>query len=108
MGALKKMVVAVASVSAIAAGVFGLQYAGYMNMQYFMPWAESIRRDVMIESRAYSEATVRELYKLRREYNATQDPVARATIVAAARHQFSIFPEDRLPNDLRAWMQEIR
>lgn len=88
--------------------IFGLNYFGYMNIAFFAPKIEAVRRDVMIESRAYSEATVRELYRLHRQYNASDDEVVRMTIVAAARHEFSIFPEDRLPPDLRVWMQQIR
>lgn len=87
--------------------VFGLSYLGYLGDAFFAPRYEAIRRETTIESRAYSEATVRELYRLKMEYEQTQDVNARATIVAAARHEFEIFPQDRLPADLRAWMQII-
>lgn len=95
---------------AILAGltlIFGLNYFGYMNVAFFAPKYEGVRRDVMIESRYYSEATIRELYRMKRQYASAQTQAERDTIRAAALHEFSIFPEDRLPVDLRAWFSAI-
>ena len=105
---LNAAVVFVGGVLVLAAVGFGLRLAGYYGNEFFLPWGESIRRDVMIESRAYSEATVRELYRLKRQYEATNDPAVRTTIAAAARHEFEIFPEERLPADLQIWMRQIK
>lgn len=87
--------------------VFALNLFGFANFAFFAPKYEGVRRDVMIESRAYSEATVRELYRLKRQYQAAEDPAARDAIAAAARHEFNIFPQERLPQDLRVWMVAI-
>ncbi|WP_422363138.1 hypothetical protein [Pyruvatibacter mobilis] len=87
--------------------IFGLNLFGFANFAFFAPKYEGVRRDVMIESRAYSEATVRELYRLKRQYQAAEDPAARAAIAAAARHEFNIFPQERLPHDLRVWMVSL-
>lgn len=95
------------SATAIGFVIGAMLFGGYHAYSYFAPKYESVRRDVMIESRAYSEASVRELYRLKRQWDATDDASKRATIVAAARHEFSIFPEDRLPADLRLWMSQI-
>lgn len=88
-------------------GIFLLNLFGFANIAFFAPKLEGVRRDVMIESRAYSEATVRELYRLKRQYESAETPAAKQTIAAAARHEFSIFPEDRLPADLAVWMRQI-
>ena len=87
--------------------VIAVSFGGYYSYAYFAPKYEAVRRDTMIESRAYSEATLRELYNYKTQYEATQDPSAKATIAAAARHDFEIFPQDRLPADLAAWMQVV-
>lgn len=100
---MKTVAMWVLIIVAVPTAVFGLAYFGYANFAFFAPKYEAVRRDVMIESRAYSEASVRELYRLKRQYDTTDDAAARATILAAARHEFSIFPEDRLPPDLAAW-----
>ena len=84
-----------------------MNYFGFVNVAFFAPKYEGVRRDVMIESRYYSEATVRELYRMKRQYDTADSDAAKATIGAAARHEFGIFPEDRLPPDLAAWRAHI-
>jgi len=92
----------------IVAVVIAMMFGGYYATAYFSPKYEAVRRDTMIESRAYSEATIRELYRFKRQYEAAQTPAEKQTIVAAARHEFEIFPQDRLPADLAIWFQQIR
>jgi hypothetical protein len=89
------------------AAIFGIAYGGYAMYAYFAPKYEGVRRDVMINSRFYNEATVRELYRLKEQYDAAKTDEERATIAAAARHEFVIFPRDRLPPDLRFWFAQI-
>lgn len=105
---MKTVLAWIGIIAAVPVVIFGMSYFGYLNFAFFAPKMEGVRRDVMIESRAYSEASVRELYRLKRQFEATENAAARATIVAAARHEFSIFPEDRLPADLQAWMVQIK
>jgi hypothetical protein len=108
---MKDLIAGFAAAAVIVAGLIGAGTAlGFwsLNMtQYFAPKYEAVRRDVMIESRAYSEATLRTLYKMKREYDAAQGEPARQTIAAAARHEFSIFPQERLPADLQVWMAQL-
>jgi len=87
--------------------LIGLPIGGYYLYAYLAPKYEATRRDVMIESRSYSEGTVRELYTLQRQYQAAKTDDERATIAAAARHEFSIFPKERLPTDLLAFLQQV-
>lgn len=91
----------------LCSAIFGLNYFGYANFAFFAPKFEAVRRDQMIESRAYTEGTIRELYTLKRQYDTAKTDDERATISAAARHEFSIFPKERLPNDLLAFMIQI-
>lgn len=91
----------------IGATLFTLNYFGVASFGYFATKYEAIRRDQMIESRSYTEGTIRELYTLKRQYGAATTDAERATIVAAARHEFSIFPRERLPNDLVVWLDQL-
>jgi hypothetical protein len=86
---------------------FCLRYFGYANFAFFAPKIEAVRRDQMIESRSYTEGTIRELYTLQRQYQAAKTDDERATIGAAARHEFSIFPKERLPGDLQAFLNQV-
>lgn len=85
----------------------GLAFGGFYMTAYFAPKFEGVRRDVMIESRAYSEASIRRLYNLKRQWvKATPD--GKRLLEATARHEFSIFPLDRLPVDLQTFYQTIK
>lgn len=92
----------------VAVGIFvGLSFGGYYLYAALAPKYEATRRDVMIESRSYTEGTIRELYTLQRQYQTAKTDAERETIAAAARHEFSIFPKERLPSDLQAFLAQI-
>lgn len=74
---------------------------------FFAPRWEAVRRDQMLNSRAYDEGTKRELYRLKLQYVQAKSDVERDTIAAAARHEFQIFPRDRLPPDLQEFMAQV-
>ena len=103
----KNILIGLLVIAAGLAGILTLNFLKYGMVSFFAPKYEAIRRDVMIESRYYSEATIRELYRLKRQHNTAGSDEARATIRAAALHEFSIFPKDRLPNDLRVWFAQL-
>ena len=44
---------------------------------------------------------------MQRQYQAAKTDVERDTIAAAARHEFSIFPKERLPVDLQTFMAQV-
>jgi hypothetical protein len=57
-----KLILTIFGIGASAiAGIFALSYLGYMGTAFFAPLYEGVRRDTMIESRAFSEASVRRL-----------------------------------------------
>ena len=87
--------------------IAGLSYLSYIAYVFYSPKYEAVRRDTMIESRTYSEASIRRLYDLKREWEAATQ-AGKAAIAATARHEFSIFPQDRLPADLSVWYSQIR
>lgn len=91
----------------VIGGIIGMSVGGYYMYAYLAPKYEATRRDVMIESRSYTEGTIRELYTLLRQYQLAKTDEERATISAAARHEFSIFPHERLPGDLQAFLIQV-
>jgi hypothetical protein len=97
----------VGGVIAFFALIFALNFFGYTQFAFFAPRYEAVRRDQMIESRAYTEGTIRTLYTLKRQYDAAKTDDERATLAAAARHEFSIFPKERLPADLQGFLAQI-
>lgn len=91
--------------------LFGIGWAIQGNefflYKFFAPKYEGVRRDVMIESRAYSEATTRRLYDLRRQLVQAKTDDERATIRAMTRHEAAAFDASRLPPDLRGFVSEV-
>lgn len=83
---------------------FSLNYAGLMSYGFFAPRYEAVRRDTMIQSRAYSEASTREMYRLKLQYMQAKSEDEKATIRAFALHESAAFERDRLPNDLQSFI----
>lgn len=86
---------------------FGLRYAGLMQFAFFAPQEEAIRRNVMIESRAYSEATTRRLYELKLQYETAPNDDAKATIRSLAIHEARAFDRTRLPRELQMFVSQL-
>lgn len=87
--------------------IFGLGYYQLEMNAFFAPRQEAIRRDTMIQSRAYGEAATSELYRMKLEYVRAQSDAERDTIAAYARTEATRFDKTRLPLDLQAWLIQI-
>lgn len=87
--------------------IFGLNYFGLISTGFFAPRYEAIRRDTMIQSRAYSEGAARELYRLKLQYQQAKSDDERATIKAFALHEAAAFDKDRLPADLQTFITAL-
>lgn len=86
---------------------FGLRYLGYVQFVFFAPLEESVRRNTMIESRAYTEATTRRLYELKIQYDTAPNDDAKAAIRSLALHEARAFDRSRLPRDLQMFISQL-
>jgi hypothetical protein len=86
---------------------FGASYLGFAQYAFFAPRYEGVRRDVMIQSRAYSEATMREMYRFKLQYLQAKTQDERDTIRAFALHEAESFDKDRLPPDLQVFLAQL-
>lgn len=87
--------------------VVGLSIGGYHLYAYLAPKYEATRRDVMLESRAYSEGQTREIYRLKLQYQQAKTDDERDTLRAMALHEASAFDRSRLPFDLQSFIQQL-
>lgn len=87
--------------------IFGLNLFGLFSYSFFAPKMEAVRRDTMLQSRAYSEGATRELYRLKLQYSQARTDDERATIAAFARHEATAFDKSLLPLDVAAWLVSI-
>ena len=99
-GAVGAAIVVIALVVGI--GVGG-SIGGYYLYAYLAPKYESTRRDVMLQSRAYSEGETRNLYRLKIQSDAAPSPEAKQTLRLAAQHECEALDRSRLPADLSAF-----
>jgi hypothetical protein len=104
---MKNFMTGVVVIIAIPVTVAAIGIGGYHLYAYLAPQYESTRRDVMLNSRVYDEGTKRELYRLKLQYTQAGTDAEKAVIAAAARHEFQIFPRERLPVDLQAFMDQV-
>lgn len=104
---MKSFLSALGTVALFIALVFGLNALGYINTAFFAPKYEAVRRDTMIQSRAYGEATTRELYRLKLQYQQAKTDDEKATVRAFALHESAAFDRDRLPTDLQSFIAQL-
>lgn len=87
--------------------IFGVTEGGYQLYAYFGPKYESTRRDIMLQSRAYSEGETRNVYRLKIQFEEASSPEAKQTIALAARHECQAVDRTRLPADLAAFCNAV-
>jgi hypothetical protein len=95
------------TVALLAVIGFGLNYVGYANFVFFAPRMEAVRRQTVVESRAYSEGQLRETYRLKLQYVQAQTADERDTIKAFLQHEVQSFDRTRLPADLQVFLNQI-
>ena len=101
------MLQVIGGVVVVGAVIAGVSYLAYLGTAFYAPKYEGIRRDVMSESRSYTEGTIRTLYNLKRQYQEAKTEEEKAVIAAEARHEFSIFPQERVPVELKAFLLAV-
>lgn len=98
---------AIGALLAFLVAVLGVNYIAYGTFAFFAPRYEAVRRDVMINSRAYAEGQTREMYRLKLQYQQAKSDDERATIRALALHEAAAFDRTRLPSDLQSFLAQL-
>lgn len=86
---------------------FGINYAAMQQTAFFSPKYEAIRRDTMIQSRAYGEAETRAMYNYKRQFIQAKTPEEKAAIRAMAVHEADALDRSRLPEDLQIFINSL-
>lgn len=92
----------------VAAIIAAVMFGGFYAYQYFAPKYEGVRRDVFEQSKTFHDGTVRTIRDYEYRWRTTTDPIAKAGIKAAVFHELNSFSEDKLPSDLRKFVDELR
>jgi hypothetical protein len=90
----------------LALGFF-LNYIGLMQYGFFAPKVRAIDNQVFKESEQYNDGMVRDLENLQLEY-INADQAHKDALRAITLHRFSVYPEDKMPPNLRNFYNELR
>lgn len=86
---------------------FALTFLGYMSYDYFAPKYRAVDNKVFKESEQYNDGMIRDLENLQIEYVSADDDKKQA-LRAIIIHRFSVYPQDKLPPNLRNFYNDIR
>ena len=87
--------------------VVGFGYLGWASYDYFAPKYRATDNKVFKESEQYNDGMIRDLESLQMEYiNADQSH--KDALRAIVLHRFSVYPEDKMPPNLRNFYNDLR
>ena len=87
--------------------IFGMSYLGWASYDYFAPKYRQTDNKVFKESEQYNDGMIRDLESLQMEYiNADQSH--KDALRAIVLHRFSVYPEDKMPSNLRNFYNDLR
>ena len=104
---MKSVLSIAGTVVLIIVALFGLSYLSYSGYKFFAPRYTEVDNKVFHESQQYTDGMIRDLENLQMEYikaDANGKSAFRAIII----HRFSVYPEDKLPYDLKNFYNNLR
>lgn len=101
-------VAAIGGVVLLLIGVAWLLAANDLAFQgVFRPAYEQVRRETFEQSKSYNQGMVQELQAMQVEY-AKGDAEVKKTLAPIILHRAADYPDDKLPQDLRSFIQQLR
>jgi hypothetical protein len=90
-----------------ALAIFALSFGGYQMYSYFAPKYRAVDNEVFKQSEQYNDGMIRDLENLQMDYiNADKDH--KDALRAIVLHRFSVYPEDKLPPNLRNFYNDLK
>lgn len=87
--------------------LFGISYGGYQMYAFLAPKYRAVDNAVFKESEQYNDGMVRDLENLQMEYVKANDE-QKSALKAIIMHRFSVYPESKLPPNLRNFYNQMR
>ena len=86
---------------------FVLSLAGYESYKFFAPRYTAVDNQVFHESQLYNDGMVRDLENLQMAY-LDADQEHKDALRAITLHRFSVYPEDKMPANLRNFYEQLK
>jgi hypothetical protein len=103
----KEMFGAVGAVIMFILMLFGISLLSYESYQFFAPKYRAVDNKVFKESEQYNDGMIRDLENLQMEY-INADAEKKQALRAIVLHRFSVYPEDKMPPNLRNFYNDLR
>jgi hypothetical protein len=87
--------------------IFFLSLAGFESYKYFAPKYRAVDTEVFKQSEQYNDGMIRDLEDLQMEY-IKADKEHKDALRAIVLHRFSVYPEDKLPPNLRNFYNDLK
>jgi len=87
--------------------IFGLTFLGYKSYEFFAPKYRAVDNQVFKESEQYNDGMIRDLENLQMEY-INADAERKQALRAIVLHRFSVYPEDKMPPNLRNFYNSLK
>lgn len=104
---MRETVQGVIIVLVIVGGLIGAPFLAYHAHKYFAPRFAAVNREVFKQSPSYNDGMVRDLENLMMEYKAASKEHQTA-LRSVILHRFSVYPEDKLPENLLSFYVQLR
>ena len=82
-------------------------FGSFFTYQYFAPKYRAVDNQVFKESEQYNDGMIRDLENLQMEY-INSDTDHKQAIRAIVLHRFSVYPEDKMPPNLRNFYNDLK
>lgn len=79
----------------------------FFMFRYFAPKYEAVRRETFEQSKAFNQGMVQELQNMQFQY-AQADAAHKAALADVILHRAADYDEDKMPNDLRVFVAQLR
>lgn len=106
--AMKGIFIGLGVLVAFLALLWILQGNDFFMYKFFAPRQEAVRRQVFEQTKSYNQGMIQELQNMQFEYIKTADPKAKDALASIILHQAADFPEEKMPADLRAFIQGLK
>jgi len=103
----KEMFGAIGAVVVGALMIFALSLGGYEMYKFFAPKYRAVDNEVFKQSEQYNDGMIRDLENLQMDYIAA-DKDHKDALRAIVLHRFSVYPEDKMPPNLRNFYNDLR
>ena len=103
----KEISATIGMIASIILLMFGLSYLGYESYKFFAPKYRAVDNQVFKESEQYNDGMIRDLENLQMEY-INGDADKKQALRAIVLHRFSVYPEDKMPPNLRNFYNELK